>query len=904
MDRWMSATWCAAARFSGLALVVLLLAAPAVHAQDTDGDGLLDVVEARIGTNPALADSDGDLQEDFDEFYRCRNPLDDEDSGALRCSLYGGDDDTPPDWAWSESGPVDGMHCVRVVPSTDAASWANTHFCTRPFLGMAWSDSGPISGMSCVAWRETADPAWANGDHYLCFESTGPSPSMPADSIFSTFGAIDGEPCVAISNAAKPGAGWDNNYYCLRSTTPAVESITCTNCGVSDLANGALLQVLGRDTSGQGFPVLTATLAGEVCVQDLATPGQCRLPAGAFANLGRRHLLETSRSRVAFDFPAPVLDSVAPTMLPAEGGLLVLQGSFFGVGQPRVLIGASACTITAQSQTQLSCIAPARAAGAITVHVEVGNQVSQPRLLVYQPPVPVVNGVEVVDAAPTAGGGLLRVLGQNLDQNPQVQVNLVPCQVVGFNSMAINCLMPPGRGADVPVGITVGGKTFDATVDYDDPVLDGFQSEGGPTAGQVLVTLLGSNFGSEITGVVVSFDDAVCLLGPPGTAVTHTAITCRLPAGQGANVPVQLQVLNQQSNVRGYRYAAPQLNPPSLGLIGTAGGERLVLTGSHFGSDGSVRIGNEPCVIDVYGDSRIECLTPPGSGLSRPLVLDVSGQTVSRSIGYRPPQLDPQTSTLSGPTSGLISLQLRGADLGGPSLALPRTVRIDQRDCEITEAGHDAITCTLPEGEGAALPLSIVVDGQASNTLGFTYDAPAVARISPSTGPSDGGIVIRVEGENFGLNPLVLIGGALCPRGDRPFAHTFVECLLPPGVAGSSTLAVIAAGQSSGPQAFTYDDDPKLVLLRKLGAGDGAIVSSPAGLDCAAGCRSRDNLFPLGTTLTLTASAGPRSRFDGWQGDCSGSTATCVIVLNGDAAIDAAFSRPEAVFVDGFEPLP
>jgi hypothetical protein len=898
----MSATGCAGGRL-GLVLV-LLLVAPVLHAQDADGDGLDDAVELRIGSNPAAVDSDGDLQDDWDEFYRCRNPLDSADSGGLRCALSAGDDDTPADFAWSESGPLAGMHCVRVVPATDADAWANTYFCMRPFLGMAWSNSGPISGMSCLLWREGNDPAWNNNNHFLCFESSGPSPAMTADSIFSTAGTIPGEPCIAISNAAKPGAGWDNNHFCYKSTAVAVESIACNNCGVADLANGAVLQLQGRDPLGQSAPISAATLAGENCAPVQGSPGQCRLPAGSFANLGRRHLLQTSRSRVAFDFPAPVLDSVMPSTLPAAGGQLVLQGSFFGVGQPRVLVGGAACTVSAQSPTQLSCLAPARGPGATTVLVEVGNQASSPRLLNYLPPTPVVNGVGVVGAAPTSGGGLLRVLGNHLDQNPQVLVNLVACNVLGFSSTAIDCLMPAGRGAGVAVVISAGGQTFDAEVDYDDPLLGGFQSEGGPTAGQVLVTLQGSNFGSETSGVVVSFGDANCLLGPPGTSVGHSAITCRLPAGQGASVPVQVQVLNQQSNVRGYRYAAPQLDPPVLNLLGTAGGERLVLTGSHFGSSGSVRIGGEPCDIDVYGDSRIECLTPPGSGAIRPLLLDVSGQIASSSVAYRPPQLDPLTSTLVGPTAGLSSLQLRGQNLGGPSLALPRSVRIGQADCDITAADHDQVTCTLPEGEGAALPLSIVVDGQASNTLGFTYLAPRVDRVSPGTGPTAGGIVVRVDGDNFGLDPLVVVGGSLCTRGGRPFGHDFVECLLPPGAAGGSTLAVVAAGQSSGPQPFTYDSDPKLLLLRKLGAGDGDIVSLPAGLDCAPGCRSRDNLFPAGSTLALRATASPRSRFEGWQGACVHSGPECVIVLGDDAAVDAEFSSPDAVFSDGFESPP
>jgi len=67
---------------------------------DTDGDGLTDVIEAELGTDPALSDSDGDGYDDGDEHQAGSDPTDPEDVIYTGGWPYNAskDDMTDPGW--------------------------------------------------------------------------------------------------------------------------------------------------------------------------------------------------------------------------------------------------------------------------------------------------------------------------------------------------------------------------------------------------------------------------------------------------------------------------------------------------------------------------------------------------------------------------------------------------------------------------------------------------------------------------------------------------------------------------------------------------------------------------------------------------------------------------------------
>jgi len=79
----------------------------------------------------------------------------------------------------------------------------------------------------------------------------------------------------------------------------------------------------------------------------------------------------------------------------------------------------------------------------------------------------------------------------------------------------------------------------------------------------------------------------------------------------------------------------------------------------------------------------------------------------------------------------------------------------------------------------------------------------------------------------------------------------------------------------------------KTLTVNMSGNGTGTVTSSPEGIDCPGSCIYS---FPDNTPVTLTATPGLLSIFEGWsQGACSG-TGTCQITMDADKQALATFN--------------
>lgn len=85
----------------------------------------------------------------------------------------------------------------------------------------------------------------------------------------------------------------------------------------------------------------------------------------------------------------------------------------------------------------------------------------------------------------------------------------------------------------------------------------------------------------------------------------------------------------------------------------------------------------------------------------------------------------------------------------------------------------------------------------------------------------------------------------------------------------------------------TFDIAPtRLLTVTSTGDGVGTVTSSLSGIACPPSCKAS---FPRGTEVTLTAAAGQRAVFAGWNGgQCSGS-GSCRVVLTEDTSLTARF---------------
>ena len=100
-----------------------------------------------------------------------------------------------------------------------------------------------------------------------------------------------------------------------------------------------------------------------------------------------------------------------------------------------------------------------------------------------------------------------------------------------------------------------------------------------------------------------------------------------------------------------------------------------------------------------------------------------------------------------------------------------------------------------------------------------------------------------------------------------------------------STTKEVVPQESSTQQKYTY-----LVTTYTLGNGAGKIISSPAGIRCGAGEVDCDEKYVYGTALTLTATPSTGSVFDGWLGNCAGTSPTCTVSMDTAKQITALFN--------------
>ncbi len=110
---------------------------------------------------------------------------------------------------------------------------------------------------------------------------------------------------------------------------------------------------------------------------------------------------------------------------------------------------------------------------------------------------------------------------------------------------------------------------------------------------------------------------------------------------------------------------------------------------------------------------------------------------------------------------------------------------------------------------------------------------------------------------------------------DDEFLPVYVESIVgaePEPTTGSVRIVDLDLGRLS-------------VLRTGANAASGIVTSALAGIECGGDCVED---YPVGTTVTLTASAPTGTAFDGWSGPCTG-TGTCVVTVDQAVTVSASF---------------
>ena len=161
---------------------------------------------------------------------------------------------------------------------------------------------------------------------------------------------------------------------------------------------------------------------------------------------------------------------------------------------------------------------------------------------------------------------------------------------------------------------------------------------------------------------------------------------------------------------------------------------------------------------------------------------------------------------------------------------------------------------------------------------------PRVALTVTKTGSGTG--TVTGPGINCGhICAATLIAGTevtltASPAGGSTFAGWSGVC------SGTGSCQVTMHQSRSVTATFTLTPVYGILAVTKAGDGNGAVMSTPPGIDCGHTCTTS---FVDGSSVTLAATPVLGSTFAGWSGACTGS-GTCQIVMSQAREVAAAFN--------------
>ena len=213
-------------------------------------------------------------------------------------------------------------------------------------------------------------------------------------------------------------------------------------------------------------------------------------------------------------------------------------------------------------------------------------------------------------------------------------------------------------------------SAVDGSAFYQAPQLFSLNPSSGPSQGGALITLTGSNFGTETASSAVRF-------GPievPMVYVSQSEARATIPPlPPGTSNDVRLVINGQQSNSQPYTVEMPMIASFTPQIGPGSGAATLTIAGTNFGEPFHpvpvVKVGGivSPSVTRT-NQGEILAQLPPGAGIDKALVVQVGFATSLPSVehfSYLPPIIG-GVSPPSAPAMGGAHITITGAELRAP----------------------------------------------------------------------------------------------------------------------------------------------------------------------------------------------------------------------------------------------
>ncbi|MEO0061734.1 MAG: hypothetical protein RLZZ08_294 [Pseudomonadota bacterium] len=509
---------------------------------------------------------------------------------------------------------------------------------------------------------------------------------------------------------------------------------------------------------------------------------------------------QTVDAAVTTPGPAPTVTSISPTFGPGSGGTSVTIAGTNFTGATAVRFGATAATgFTVNSATQITATAPA---GSGTVDITVTTAVSTSATsaadqftYVAQPAVTSISP----SSGPTSGGTSVTITGTNFTGATAVQFGATAATGFTVNSATqVTATAPAGTGT-VDITVTTAGSTSatgagDRFTYVAQPAVTSISPSSGATAGGATVTITGTNF----TGATVVRFGATAATG--FTVNSATQVTATAPAGTGT-VDITVTAAGGTSVTS----AADQftyVSAPAISSVSPAdgpvyGGATVTINGTNLSGATVVNFGANTATPIANTPTQVVVVTPQGiaAGAVNVSVTTAGGTaTASNAYSYHDAPTINALSPFTGPAAGGTVVTIVGANFTGVT-----GVSFGGTAASYTVNNNSQITAIAPAGSGLVDVAVFTAGGSATAVGAFAYiGTPTINSVSPSAGPTSGGVAVIITGTAFTGATGVAFGST--PASFTVDSSTQITATSPAGT-GTVDVAVTTVGGTSGTSA-------------------------------------------------------------------------------------------------------
>jgi IPT/TIG domain len=655
-----------------------------------------------------------------------------------------------------------------------------------------------------------------------------PSGTTATTLTFVTPAHAAGPAGVLLRDAATAGASSFNvsaGTYLYVTPAPTITGLSPTH---GPLAGGTTVTITGTNLAGTSAVTIganAATIVGTPTATSVTITTPASVAVGAMT-LNVTTPGGTASTHYTYD-ALPEVSGLSPVSGPDTGGTTVTVTGTGLTGTTAVRFGATAGTgLTVLSDTQLTVVSPAHAAGQVDVTVTGPSGTSATTAADHFAFIDTTNVPTVTQISPdlgsTLGGTPVTITGTGFLGTTAVRFGgTAGTSLVVVDDTRITVTSPAHAAGAVHVTVTDPNGTsptgaadvFTYVSPAAPPAVGSISPTSGPVAGGTAVTVTGVGFTGATavvfgalpgTGLVVVNDTTLTVTSPPGALGTvHVRVTG--PTGTSA-------VTSPDDE---FTYVAvPVVTGLSPASGPEAGGTTVTVTGTGFTGATSVLFGAAAgTTVSVSSDTSLTVSSPPGSGLVAVKVVSPGGTTaVGSPFTYLPPpavtSLTPSTGTTVGGTTVVI---------GGTAFTGASAVSFGGTPAAITLVTPTAITVTTPAH--AAGTVDVVVTGPngsssvvAADRYTYVEPPPTLTGLSPTSGPVAGGTTVTLTGTGFTGATAVRFDGAAGSNLSIS-SDTSATVTTPAHAAGVSTVTVLGPGGTSNGVTYTYNPLPTVVGL-------------------------------------------------------------------------------------------